>query len=53
MKKMEERKIARRERDMAALGLSVPSDRRKRATSRAADQARSQAAERPDGDSKG
>ncbi len=52
MKKMEDRKVARRERDMAALGLSVPSDRRKRATNRAADQARDKGLERSGGDTK-
>lgn len=40
IRRMEERKVARRERDMEALGLNVQSDRRKRAMGRAADAAR-------------
>ncbi|MFT3816656.1 MAG: TIGR04438 family Trp-rich protein [Rubrivivax sp.] len=46
IKRLEERKVARRERDMAALGLKVDSDRRKRASKDAADEAREQARER-------
>jgi small Trp-rich protein len=45
MKRMEERKIYRRQRDMAALGLGVPSDRRKRASNKAADEGRARAGE--------
>ena len=41
MRRMEERKVARRERDMEALGLNVKSDRRKREMRSAADEARS------------
>jgi len=50
MRRMEERKIARRERDMEALGLTIQSDRRKRAARSAADEARerSQAKGKPD-----
>ncbi|MBL8331520.1 MAG: TIGR04438 family Trp-rich protein [Rubrivivax sp.] len=40
MKRLEERKIQRRERDMAALGLKVDSDRRGRAARKAAEAAR-------------
>lgn len=39
IKKMEARKVARRERDIAALGLDIHSDRRKRAQNQAADEA--------------
>lgn len=46
IRRMEERKVARRERDMQALGLNVHSDRRKRARGSAAQQARDRAAER-------
>ncbi len=49
MKRMDERKVARRERDMAALGLNLHSDRRKRATNRAADQVRTSAEDRKGG----
>jgi small Trp-rich protein len=45
MKRMEERKVQRRERDMNALGLGVPSDRRKRASGKAADEGRARAQE--------
>lgn len=44
IKRMEDRKQARRERDIEALGLNVHSDRRKRATQRAADAGRARAA---------
>lgn len=43
IRRMEERKVARRERDMEALGLNVHSDRRKREMRKAADSAREQA----------
>jgi len=43
IRRMEERKIARRERDMEALGLNVHSDRRKREMQKAADSARERA----------
>lgn len=43
IRRMEERKVARRERDMEALGLNVHSDRRKREMKRAADTARERA----------
>jgi len=46
IRRMEERKVARRERDMQALGLNVHSDRRKRAHRSAADEARAHADER-------
>lgn len=46
IRRMEEKKVARRERDMQALGLNVHSDRRKRAQRSAADQARERADER-------
>lgn len=49
IRRMEERKVARRERDMQALGLNVHSDRRKRAQRSAADEARDRAAERKEG----
>lgn len=49
IKRMEDRKVARRERDMNALGLNVHSDRRKRAMKRAADSAKSAAEERGKG----
>lgn len=51
IKRMEERKVARRERDMQALGLNVQSDRRNRATRDAASEARQRSQERSaDGD---
>jgi small Trp-rich protein len=43
MKRMEERKVARRERDMNALGLNIQSDRRKRAQRDTAAEARERA----------
>ena len=49
IKRMEERKIQRRERDIEALGLSTQSDRRKRAQSKAAEEARRQAESRKAG----
>jgi small Trp-rich protein len=49
IKRMEERKVARRERDIVALGLGVQSSRRSRATRSAAKEARARAAERADG----
>ena len=45
----EARKVARRERDMHALGLSTQSDRRKRAARSAAAEARKSAADRKPG----
>ena len=47
--RMEKRKVERRERDMAALGLDVQSGRRQRATRSAADEARARAQERKGG----
>lgn len=47
--RMEKRKVQRRERDMAALGLDVQSGRRQRATRNAADEARARAEERKGG----
>jgi small Trp-rich protein len=49
IQKLEERKVARRERDMAALGLNIHSDRRKRAQKSAADSARERASDRQAG----
>jgi small Trp-rich protein len=46
IRRLEERKVQRRERDMAALGLKLHSDRRKRAGREAADEAKEQARER-------
>ncbi|MCA0241418.1 MAG: TIGR04438 family Trp-rich protein [Proteobacteria bacterium] len=46
IRRLEERKVARRERDMAALGLKLHSDRRKRATKEAAEDARERARNR-------
>ncbi|MFO1330624.1 MAG: TIGR04438 family Trp-rich protein [Rubrivivax sp.] len=48
IKRMEDRKVARRERDINALGLNIHSDRRKREQRKTADQARSQAEQRKD-----
>lgn len=39
IRKMEERKVARRERDIVALGMSVGSDRRRRAQRKTAGEA--------------
>ena len=52
MKRMEERKVQRRERDIEALGLNIGSDRRKRASRSAADEARARAEVRKPGDGK-
>ena len=49
MRRTEERKVARRERDIEALGLNVNSDRRRRATERAARAARSRTDDRKTG----
>ncbi|MBK7060839.1 MAG: TIGR04438 family Trp-rich protein [Rubrivivax sp.] len=49
IRRMEARKVARRERDMHALGLSTQSDRRKRAARSAAAEARKSAADRKPG----
>lgn len=49
IRRMEEKKVARRERDMQSLGLNVYSDRRKRAKRSAAEQARDQAEQRKGG----
>lgn len=46
IKRMEDRKQQRRERDMSALGLNVHSDRRTRAMKKAADAAKERAADR-------
>ena len=46
IKRMEERKASRRERDINALGLNIHSDRRKRASKDAADEARERARNR-------
>jgi len=46
IRRLEERKVARRERDMHALGLNVHSDRRKRASRDVADEARERARNR-------
>jgi small Trp-rich protein len=44
MRRMEERKQARRERDLEALGLNIDSDRRKRAVRKTAEAGRERAA---------
>ena len=49
IRRMEERKTQRRERDIQALGLNIQSDRRKRAQNKAADEARQKLGERKDG----
>lgn len=49
IKRMEERKVERRERDIQALGLNIHSDRRKRAQRNAADEARNRAEGRKPG----
>ena len=49
IKRMAQRKVQRRERDMAALGLNVTSDRRKRATRNAAHEARERSQDRSSG----
>ena len=49
IRKLEARKVARRERDMAALGLNIHSDRRKRASSDAAKEARERSQDRSKG----
>ena len=46
IKRMEDRKVARRERDIQALGMNIHSDRRKREQRKTADAARSQAEQR-------
>ena len=46
IRKMEERKVSRRERDMQALGLNIHSDRRKRAKTDVAEEARERAQNR-------
>jgi small Trp-rich protein len=50
IRKLEERKVARRERDMAALGLNINSGRRKRAGRDAAKEARERSQDRSKGD---
>jgi small Trp-rich protein len=49
IRKMEERKVARRERDMEALGLNVRSDRTKRAAHQSATQAKADLQAKKDG----
>jgi small Trp-rich protein len=49
MDRMEKRKVSRRERDMAALGLNVQSDRRSRATRNVVKEARERSKERQTG----
>ena len=53
IKRMEERKVQRRERDIEALGLGISSHRRKKATRSAVEEARARSQERQGGDGKG